>query len=52
LRRRKLTIRIRLDLEGDWEQKFNRIKDHLGITQSTEVVRALINEKARDLEAT
>jgi len=38
-------------LEGDLEDKFNRIKEHLGITQSTEIVRALINEKARSLEA-
>jgi len=51
-RRRKVTIRIRLDLEGDWEKKFKAIKEHLGISQNTEVVRSLINEKARNLEGT
>ena len=47
-----MTIRIRLDLEGDWEKKFKAIKEHLGISQNTEVVRSLINEKARNLEGT
>jgi len=37
-------------LEGDLENKFNRIKGDLGINQNTEVVRALINEKAKSME--
>jgi len=48
-RRLSETIRIRIDLEGDLENKFNIIKENLGLKQSTEVVRTLINQKARQL---
>jgi len=43
-------IRIRLDLEGQMEQKFLKVKESCGIEANTDVVRHLIVEKYKEVK--
>jgi len=42
-------IQIRVNLEGQYAQAFNRIKDFLGLKNNSEVIRTIVMEKARSL---
>jgi len=43
-------IRIRLDLEGQIEQNFLKIKEYYGIHTNTDVMRLLITEKFKEIK--
>lgn len=40
----KKPIQLRVDLEGEWVEKFELIKEKKGLTINTEVVRQMIKE--------
>lgn len=42
-------IPIRIDFEGEDAVKFEAIKDWLGLSQNTEVIRALISRVYREI---
>ncbi len=43
-------LKVYLRAEGEIAERFLKIKEHLGLKNHTEVVRALINEYWRDHE--
>jgi len=43
-------IRIRLDLEGQIEQRFLKIKESYGLSANTDVMRLLITEKYKEVK--
>ena len=43
-------LKVYLRAEGEIAKRFLKIKEHLGLKNYTEVVRALINEYCRDHE--
>ena len=42
-------IQIRITLEGELKEKFEKIKADLGLENNSEVIRFLINEKYKQL---
>ena len=44
-------IPIRIDFEGAEAEKFEVVKNYMGLKQNTEVIRALISEKYNELKA-
>lgn len=43
------TLTLRMDFEGEWARKINKIKDFIGIQTTTDLIRYLINEKYREI---
>ena len=43
-------IQLRLDLDGELKQKFNKIKQEKGLENNTDVLRLIITEYAKQLE--
>lgn len=43
-------VQLRVNLEGEWADKFNEIKDFHGLKNSSEVVRVLITEHHRKIK--
>jgi len=46
---KKQGIPIRLDFCGDDAKRFEAVKRHLGLSQNTEVIRALVSEKYNEV---
>jgi hypothetical protein len=43
-------VPIRIDFEEDEVEKFNTVKNYMGLKQNTEVIRALISEKYNEIQ--
>ena len=43
-------VPIRIDFEKTEAEKFNAVKEYLGLKQNTEVIRALISEKYNEIQ--
>ncbi len=46
----KERIPIRIDFENEEAEKFEVVKKALGLKQNTEVVRALVSDKYREIQ--
>ena len=45
-------VPIRIDFEEEEVEKFNTVKNYMGLKQNTEVIRALISEKYNEIQLT
>jgi len=45
-------VPIRIDFEEEEAEKFNTVKNYMGLKQNTEVIRALISEKYNEIQLT
>jgi hypothetical protein len=43
------TLSLRMDFEGEWARKINKIKEFTGIQTTTDLIRYLLNEKYREI---
>jgi hypothetical protein len=43
-------VPIRIDFEEEEVEKFNTVKNYMGLKQNTEVIRALISEKYNEIQ--
>ena len=43
-------VPIRIDFEEEEAEKFNTVKNYMGLKQNTEVIRALISEKYNEIQ--
>jgi hypothetical protein len=43
-------VPIRIDFEKTEAEKFNVVKEYMGLKQNTEVIRALISEKYNEIQ--
>ncbi len=43
-------IPIRINFEGEEAERFNVVKEHMGLKQNTEVIRALISGKYQEIK--
>ena len=46
----KVRIPIRIDFEDEEAERFNVVKEHMGLKQNTEVIRALISERYHEIK--
>ena len=42
-------VNVRVEFKGEMAEKFNKVKDELGVKNNTEVVRILINRKFSEM---
>lgn len=45
-------INVRVEFIGEMAEKFKKVKDHLGVTNNTEVLRILINKEYSEITKT
>ena len=43
-------VPIRIDFEEEEAEKFNTVKNYMGLKQNTEVIRALISQKYNEIQ--
>jgi len=43
------TINVRVEFRGEMKKKFEDVKRHLGMENSTDVLRFLVNEKYNEI---